>query len=62
MATGLAAEPAKGSALAKPNGLLILVDDLNDWVAPIGGHPLAQTPYLVHLRIARLRPKNLPEP
>ena len=46
MATGFAVETAKGSAPAKPNVLLILVDDLNDWVAPLGGHPLAQTPHL----------------
>ena len=28
----------------KPNVLFIIVDDLNDWVAPLGGHPLAKTP------------------
>lgn len=27
-----------------PNVLMIAVDDLNDWVGPLGGHPLAKTP------------------
>ena len=29
-----------------PNVLLIMIDDLNDWVAPYGGHPQAITPHL----------------
>ena len=28
----------------KPNILFIAVDDLNDWVGPLGGLPLAKTP------------------
>lgn len=28
----------------RPNVLLIAVDDLNDWVGPLKGHPLARTP------------------
>ncbi len=28
----------------KPNILFIAIDDLNDWVGPLGGHPLAKTP------------------
>lgn len=28
----------------KPNILFISVDDLNDWIEPLGGHPQAQTP------------------
>ena len=35
----LAAETAK-----KPNVLFIAVDDLNDWVGCLGGHPQAKTP------------------
>ena len=27
-----------------PNVLLIIVDDLNDWVGCLGGHPQARTP------------------
>ncbi len=30
----------------KPNVLLISLDDLNDWIEPLGGHPQAQTPNL----------------
>ena len=28
----------------KPNILFIAVDDLNDWIGPLGGHPQARTP------------------
>ena len=37
-----AAEEAKPAA--RPNVLFIAVDDLNDWVGCLGGHPQAQTP------------------
>jgi arylsulfatase A-like enzyme len=39
-----AAEPP-----ARPNILFISVDDLNDWIQPLGGHPQARTPNLVRL-------------
>ena len=38
----LAAMPL--SAADRPNVLLIAVDDLNDWVGCLGGHPQAKTP------------------
>ena len=28
----------------QPNILMISIDDLNDWVEPLGGHPQAKTP------------------
>ena len=31
-------------ATKKPNVLLISIDDLNDWVGCMGGHPQAKTP------------------
>ena len=34
------------SALQKPNVLFIAVDDLNDWVGCLGGHPQARTPHI----------------
>ncbi len=34
---------------ARPNVLLILVDDLNDWVGCLGGHPQARTPNIDRL-------------
>ncbi len=30
----------------KPNVLFIAIDDLNDWVGPLNGHPQVQTPYM----------------
>ena len=41
---GQAEEPA-----AKPNVLFIAVDDLNDWVGCLGGHPQARTPNINRL-------------
>lgn len=41
--------PAAGERTAirqPPNILFIVIDDLNDWVAPLGGHPQVRTPYL----------------
>lgn len=36
--------PAGRAAPARPNVLLIAIDDLNDWVGCLGGHPRAKTP------------------
>ena len=33
-------------AATKPNILFISIDDLNDWVGHLGGHPLVKTPHL----------------
>src|SRR5215204_2038088 len=30
----------------KPNVLLIIADDLNDWIGPMKGHPQVKTPHL----------------
>lgn len=38
--------PAAG---ARPNVLMISIDDLNDWVGPLGGHPQARTPHMDRL-------------
>lgn len=38
-----------GTAAAKPNVLFIAIDDLNDWVGPLGGHPQVQTPSMDRL-------------
>jgi hypothetical protein len=43
---------AAGPALsfgAKPNILFIAIDDQNDWVGHLGGHPMAKTPHLDRL-------------
>ncbi|MEM9365432.1 MAG: sulfatase [Planctomycetota bacterium] len=45
-----AAEPAGDPTAAnRPNVLMIAIDDLNDWVQPLGGHPLSQTPAMQSL-------------
>ena len=33
----------------KPNVLFIAIDDMNDWIGPLGGHPQAITPHLDRL-------------
>lgn len=35
---------ALAAQAARPNVLMIAIDDLNDWVGCLGGHPQAQTP------------------
>lgn len=37
---------AAASDAKKPNVLFVAIDDQNDWVGSLGGHPLAKTPYL----------------
>lgn len=34
---------------SSPNVLMIVVDDLNDWIGPLGGHPQVATPHLDRL-------------
>lgn len=34
------------ATLAKPNILFIAIDDQNDWIGHLGGHPMAKTPNL----------------
>ncbi len=40
---------AQAPAAARPNVLFIAIDDQNDWVGPLGGHPLVQTPQMDRL-------------
>jgi len=46
------------SAEGKPNILFILVDDLNDWVGWLGGHPQARTPNMDRLAKMGIRFTN----
>ncbi|MEM7385250.1 MAG: sulfatase-like hydrolase/transferase, partial [Verrucomicrobiota bacterium] len=39
----------KSPAAEKPNVLFISVDDLNDWIGCLGGHPQAKTPNIDRL-------------
>ena len=39
-------EPSSLVSPGRPNILFIAVDDLNDWIEPLGGHPQARTPRL----------------
>jgi len=41
--------PARRGAKKKPNVLFFAIDDLNDWVACLGGHPDVKTPNLDRL-------------
>lgn len=43
------AQVAGLEAAHRPNILFIAVDDLNDWVSPLGGHPQVRTPNLDRL-------------
>ncbi|MGE3806826.1 MAG: sulfatase [Gemmataceae bacterium] len=43
----LGGAPARGAD--KPNVLFIAVDDLNDWIGVLGGHPQARTPNIDRL-------------
>ncbi|SMP41432.1 Arylsulfatase A [Neorhodopirellula lusitana] len=36
----------RADAPQRPNVLFIAIDDVNDWVGPLGGHPQAKTPHL----------------
>ena len=49
--TAAAAAPyvLRGQTRSKPNVLMIAIDDLNDWVSCLGGHPGARTPNLDRL-------------
>jgi arylsulfatase A-like enzyme len=49
---------AQAAAEGKPNVLLIIADDLNDWVGPLGGHPQAKTPNLDKLAARGLSFRN----
>lgn len=46
---GLADQPVESSSQIKPNVLFISMDDLNDWIGCLGGHPQARTPNLDRL-------------
>ena len=41
--------PGTIARAAPPNVLMIVVDDLNDWVEPLGGHPDVRTPAMSQL-------------
>jgi arylsulfatase A-like enzyme len=43
---GLVSVLSPVSAQERPNVMLIIVDDLNDWVGCLGGHPDALTPHI----------------
>lgn len=46
---GQGAAPAPAANLDRPNVLFVSIDDLNDWIEPLGGHPQARTPHLRRL-------------
>src|SRR5204862_2355242 len=42
----LAAAQAFAASVPKPNVLFIAIDDQNDWIGCLGGHPQVKTPHL----------------
>lgn len=38
-----------GATAKRPNVLMIAIDDLNDWIEPLGGHPQVKTPAMKRL-------------
>lgn len=44
-----AGQASQEPAMKKPNVLFISIDDLNDWIEPLGRHPQARTPNLSRL-------------
>ena len=40
---------ASAAPAQRPNVLFIAIDDMNDWIGHLGGHPLAKTPHLDRL-------------
>jgi len=44
-----APESPKAAIGSKPNVLFLAIDDLNDWIGALGGHPQAKTPNLDRL-------------
>jgi choline-sulfatase len=52
LATGVLGQLARAQdrqAAQRPNVLFIAIDDQNDWVGPLGGHPLVKTPHMDRL-------------
>lgn len=45
----LAVVPVMGAEAEKPNVLFIAIDDLNDWIGKLGGHPRTLTPNINRL-------------
>lgn len=41
--------PLQAQKAERPNVLFIAIDDLNDWVGPLGGHPQVKTPAMDRL-------------
>ena len=49
LTAALPATAAAPAAPRRPNVLFIAIDDQNDWLGHLGGHPLAKTPHLDRL-------------
>jgi len=47
--SGVSLTHATAKTPAHPNVLLIAIDDLNDWIGCMGGHPQAKTPHIDRL-------------
>ena len=46
---GMMLGQAQAAEVKRPNVLFIAIDDLNDWVSCLGGHPQVSTPNIARL-------------
>lgn len=60
----IAASSAQSEVSTKPNVLMVVIDDQNDWVGAFGGHPMVKTPNMDALaaRGAALLNAQVPAP
>src|SRR5438552_14676706 len=49
VAVALLGSPVSADEKPRPNVLFIAIDDLNDWVGCLGGHPQVKTPHMDRL-------------
>ena len=54
----LCSEALAATTVERPNVLFIAIDDLNDWVGCLGGHPQTKTPHLDRLAASGVLFKN----
>jgi len=54
----LACNTQRSQDVEKPKVIFISIDDLNDWIEPLGGHPQFKTPHLQEFSLEAANFKN----